>query len=229
MRPTLPTARVRPQISAAPRFNPGVPAGVQTPMMPAAGASPRVSPPAVGILPIRPAFAPVRRLSGLGDVASSAPKITDTGMRGFLKWAKREYPANIYQQIAGQIQQKFPQAFSSYMLGGWRKFAKLGGLGDATVDTSDAANSTASDINWGADISQIIGTATGAYLNVSQQQNQNAIVQAQLQQAAAGKAPLNVSLGSSGITFGTTAGLTAGGLLLIGGLGLLALKALKVI
>jgi hypothetical protein len=64
---------------------------------------------------------------------------------------------------------------------------------------------------------------------VSQQQNQNAIVQTQLQQAQAGKAPLNVSLGSSGITFGTTAGLTVGSLALLGGLAFLVLKATKVI
>jgi hypothetical protein len=96
----------------------------------------------------------------LGDVGSSAPPINDTGMRGFLKWAQREYPAQVYQQIAGQIQQRIPQAFSSYMLGGWRKFSRLAGLADGTtgtVDTSDAANSTPSDINWGNTISEIIG------------------------------------------------------------------------
>jgi len=179
--------------------------------------------------PMRPAG----QFAGLGDVGSSAPPISDTGMRGFLKWAQREYPAPVYQQIATRIQQQIPQAFSSYMLGGWRKFAKLGGLADGTtgtVDTSDAANSTASDINWGNTISQIIGTATGGYLAVSQQDNQNAIVQAQLQQAQAGKAPLNVSLGSSGITFASSAaGMTLGGLLLVGGIGLLVLKAAKVI
>ena len=175
---------------------------------------------------------PAGQYAGLGDVGSSAPPINDTGMRGFLKWAQREYPAQVYQQIAGQIQQRIPQAFSSYMLGGWRKFSRLAGLADGTtgtVDTSDAANSTPSDINWGNTISEIIGTATGAYLNVSQQQNQNAIVQTQLQQAQAGKAPLNVSLGSSGITFGTTAGLTVGSLALLGGLAFLVLKATKVI
>lgn len=197
------------------------------------GMSARVNPPAARAQPLRRPFAPVRRLSGLADAAvpSTAPAIPDTGMRGFLKWVRREYPADVYQQIATQIQQRFPQAFSSYMLGGWRKFARLGALGDgsSTVDTADAANSTPSDATWSAEISQMIGTATGAFLNVSQQENQNAIVQAQLQQAAAGKNPLNVSLGSSGITFGSTAGLTAGGLLLIAGIGLLIAKAAKVI
>jgi hypothetical protein len=160
-----------------------------------------------------------------------AATVTDTGLRGFLKWAQGEYPPAIYQQIAAGIQQNIPQAFTSYMLGGWRKFNRLGGLGDSTtptVDTADAANSTASDPSWGAMISQIIGTATGAYLNVSQQQNQQAIINAQLQAAANGKAPLPISLSSSGITFGT-AGITAGTLLLVGVVGFLGLRALKVI
>lgn len=161
-----------------------------------------------------------------GDIA--AP-ISDTGMRGFLKWAQREYPANLYQQIAGAIQQQLPQAFSGYMLGGWRKFARLQGLGDAstpTVDTADAANSTAIDPSWGALISQIIGTGTAAYLDVAQQQNQQAIIASQLQAAQNGKAPLPISLSSSGITFGT-AGMTAGTLLLLLGGGYLALRMLK--
>ena len=156
--------------------------------------------------------------------------ISDTGMRGFLKWAQREYPAAIYQQIASAIQQNIPQAFSGYMLGGWRKFNRLGGFGDSspTVDTSDAANSTANNPSWGAMISQIIGTATGAYLNVEQQQNQQAIINAQLQAAANGKTPLPISLSSSGITFGS-AGITAGSLVLIAVVGFFGLRALKVI
>jgi hypothetical protein len=168
----------------------------------------------------------MQRLGGLGAV-----QITDTGMRGFLKWAQGEYPPAVYQQIANAIQQNIPQAFTTYMLGGWRKFGRLNGFADTstpTVDTSDAANSSAIDPSWGNVISQIIGTATGAYLNVEQQQNQQAIINAQLQAAANGKAPLPISLSSSGITFGTT-GITAGTLLVFGVLGFFGLKALKVI
>lgn len=212
------------------------------PRMPAPGIRPIVTPPRMqpigirrnrfyGIGSTRPARA-ARQFARLGDAApSGSSAITDTGMKGFLKWVQREYPPAIYQQIAAQIQQQIPQAFSNYMLGGWRKLARLSGLADGTtgtVDTSDAANSGSSDINWGNTISQIIGTATGAYLNVAQQQNQNAIVQTQLQAAAAGRNPANISLSSSGITFGT-AGLTAGGLLLLGGLAFVVLKATKVI
>jgi hypothetical protein len=209
------------------------------PRMPAPGFRPITRPPAMRPIAIRPPrFGSTRdmrggrQFAGLGDVGSSAPAISDTGMRGFLKWLQREYPPALYQQIANAIQQNIPQVFSGYMLGGWRKFARLNGLADGTtgtVDTSDAANSTPADVSWANPISQIIGTITGAYLNVAQQQNQNAIIQTQLQQAQAGGRPLNVSLGSSGITFGSTTALSAGGLLLIGGLGLLALKAFKVI
>jgi hypothetical protein len=152
-----------------------------------------------------------------------AVSITDTGLRGFLKWARDEYPPKIYQVIASQIQQLIPQGFSGYMLGGWRTLARLNGLGDSaspTVDTAEAANSTPTSPSWGDMISQIIGTATGAYLNVAQQQNQAAIIQAQLQAAQNGKAPLPISLSSSGITFGQ-AGVSAVGVIIAVTLGYL--------
>jgi hypothetical protein len=153
-------------------------------------------------------------------------------MKGFLKWIQREYPPEIYQQIANRIQTQFPQAFASYMLGGWRKYAKLNGLADGTtgtVDTSDAANSTASNPSWSDQISEIIGTITGAYVSATQAQNQQAIVQQQLAQAQAGRRPLNVSLGASGITFGSAATWSIGSIVLIAGVGYLALRALKVL
>jgi hypothetical protein len=212
------------------------------PPMARPGFNPVTRPPRMQPIPIRrPRFYGLastrdmragRQFKGLGDVGSSAAPITDTGMRGFLKWAQREYPPQIYQDIANRIQQNIPQAFSGYMLGGWRKFARLNGLADGTtgtVDTADAANSTPSSTDWANMISQIIGTSTASYLNVAQQQNQNAIVQTQLQQAQAGNRPLNVSLGQSGITFGSTTGLTLGGILVIGLLGFFGLRAAKVI
>lgn len=155
-----------------------------------------------------------------------ATLVMDTGMRGFLKWAQQEYPPAIYQQIANGIQRALPQAFSGYMLGGWRKFAGFGDSSTPSVDTSDAANSTAIDPSWGNTISQIIGTATGAYLNIEQQQTQQAIVNQQLQNAANGKPPLNVSLSSNGIAFGT-AGIAVGTLLMIGALAFIGLKVIN--
>jgi len=157
--------------------------------------------------------------------------ITDTGMRGFLKWAQEQYPPAIYQRIAGDIQKRIPQAFSGYMLGGWRHTARLSGFADtaATVDTADAANSTPASPSWSDMISQIIGTATGAYLSVEQQRQQQQIIDSQLQQAQNGGKPLPVSLTSAGITFGGPQGATIGTIAVVGVLGFFAAKAMGLI
>lgn len=156
--------------------------------------------------------------------------ITDTGLRGFLKWARQEYPADLYQKLATAVQQRIPQAFSGYLGGGWKTLARLNGLADttATVDTADAANSTASDPSWSDQISQIIGTITAGYLDVKQQQQQQQIVNTQLQQAQNGKTPIPMSLSSAGITFGS-AGSSVGTAILVGGAIYLGLKLVGVI
>lgn len=174
---------------------------------------------------------PARAARQFGDATAAAP-ISDTGMRGFLKWARQQYPPAIYQQLATGIQQRFPQAFSGYMLGGWRYTAKLSGFADsgtATVDTADAANSTPISPSWVNGISQLVGDATAAYLDVTQQQNQTAILNAQLTAIQNGRAPLPISLGANGVTF-TAAGQTSLTTLLLwlGG-GYLVLKAARVI
>jgi len=167
-----------------------------------------------------------------GDAGGPTPPISDTGMRGFLKWVRQQYPPAVYQQIANGIHQRIPQAFSGYMLGGWRNTAKFAGFADtgtATVDTADAANSTPISPSWVDTISQLVGTATGAYLDVSQQQNQNAILNAQLTAIQNGRAPLPISLGANGVTF-TAAGQTNISTLLIwAGIGFVVLKATKLI
>lgn len=45
--------------------------------------------------------------------------ITDTGIKGFLKWFKQEQP-NLYLKVAAQMPQSVPAAFSNYNQGGWR-------------------------------------------------------------------------------------------------------------
>lgn len=183
--------------------------------------------------PLRPGAQWPMPFRGLGDAsAAAAVPITDTGMRGLLKWIRQQYPAAVYQKIAAGIQQAIPQAFSGYMLGGWRNTAKLNGFADtgtATVDTADAANSTPISPSWVDTISQLVGTATGAYLDVSQQQNQNAILNAQLTAIQNGRAPLPISLGSNGITFSAAGQTSITTLLLWLGGGYLVLKAAKVI
>lgn len=174
----------------------------------------------------RPARAAAAYRSLLGSADAAAP-ISDTGMRGLLKWMRQQYPPAIYQQIAAGIQQAIPQAFSGYMLGGWRNTAKLSGFADssgtATVDTADAANSTPISPSWVDTISQLVGTATGVYLDVEQQKNQNALIQTQLTQIQNGRSPLPLSLGANGVVFNSSA--QASGLvsvLIIAGLGFLA-------
>jgi hypothetical protein len=49
----------------------------------------------------------------------SAAPITETGVRGFLKWFKREQPA-LYSKIAPLLPKKVPAAFSNYEAGGYR-------------------------------------------------------------------------------------------------------------
>lgn len=165
---------------------------------------------------------------GFGDAAAAAPPIMDTGMRGFLKWARQQYPAAIYQQIATSIQQQIPQAFSGYMLGGWRNLAKLAGFADSsgtpTVDTADAANSTPIDPSWANAISQIVGTATGAYLDITQQQNQTAVLNAQLTAVQNGRAPLPISLTGSGVTFSASGATNISTVLIWGGIAFLVAK-----
>jgi hypothetical protein len=76
-------------------------------------------------------------------------EITDTGVKGFLLWLKREQPG-IYKKVAPQIAAQLPQAFSGYHDGGWRTaglsreqirsgFNRMSGLGDSS-DYIDISN-----------------------------------------------------------------------------------------
>jgi len=80
--------------------------------------------------------------------ASSKPEISDTGLKGFLKWYQREQP-EVYKAIAPALAKKFPRAFSDYnqslaqdmrhrasMVGMRGLRGLLGHMGD---DTSDSA------------------------------------------------------------------------------------------
>lgn len=62
-----------------------------------------------------------------------ATQITDTGIRGFLKWFQQQQPA-IYKAIAPKLPKMVPQAFSGYMNGGWKYMHRVG-LGQ--FDTTD--------------------------------------------------------------------------------------------
>ena len=52
-------------------------------------------------------------------IALGAPPITDTGIKGYLKWLQQQQP-NIYKKVAATISKQIPQAFSDYHAGGWK-------------------------------------------------------------------------------------------------------------
>lgn len=93
-----------------------------------------------------------------------AAQITDTGVRGFLKWFKSEQPG-LYARVAPKIAATLPQAFSGYHAGGWKTAGmtqtqvrammnkKFSGLGDDFLDTSD-------DLSQVEVTSNLIGPAT---------------------------------------------------------------------
>ena len=62
-----------------------------------------------------------------GFKGSTAPPITDTGMRGFFKWDQREQPG-LYPQVMSAVQQKLPQVFSDFNQSAVQTAKKMAGL-----------------------------------------------------------------------------------------------------
>jgi len=59
-------------------------------------------------------------MSAVAQVPAATPApITDTGMRGFLKWFKQNQP-EIYAKVAPKLAATVPAAFSQYHAGGWK-------------------------------------------------------------------------------------------------------------
>lgn len=99
--------------------------------------------------------------------------ITDTGVRGFLKWFKQEQPG-VYKKVAPIIAAKLPQAFSGYHDGGWKTAGmsqnqvrammnRLAGFGDDTIPAIDPNTLAPVDVT-----ASLIGPAT---VDVSQAAN----------------------------------------------------------
>lgn len=105
---------------------------------------------------------------------AAATKITDTGIRGFLKWFKGQQPG-IYAKAAPVIAAKVPQAFSGYHDGGWktagmsnaqvnammnRQFSGLGddSTGDDSLDSWLDAGSAETDLATSSDITPTLET-----------------------------------------------------------------------
>jgi hypothetical protein len=153
--------------------------------------------------------------------------ITDTGLRGYLKWLKRDQPG-LYQLIAPHLAQQVPEAFSDFEQS--RAMGTLMGLGEDTsqaADVADAANSGASTPTVTSLISNLVGAASQIFLAKSQVDTLKEVNQIQLQRAQMGLSPLNtssLSLGIPQVNVGLSQGTMTGGgiaIAVLGGLGLL--------
>ena len=149
-----------------------------------------------------------------------AEQITETGIRGFLKWLQQAQPG-IYRHVAPKVAQHVPGAFSGYHAGGW----KIAGLGQSealqqltvdpglvqapTVDVSDAANDGVSSTSLTSTISSIVNGISALYLTKKQADIQQQVVNTQLQRAAAGLPPLPTNLANLGVPQ-VSVGLSAG-------------------
>ncbi len=93
----------------------------------------------------------------------SIPEITDTGVRGFLKWFQTVQPG-LYAKIAPEITKRVPTAFSDYHAGGYRvaglshvdavtRLNALGSLRDTTgTGTVYDASGNPVSFNVGSDL-----------------------------------------------------------------------------
>lgn len=139
-----------------------------------------------------------------------ATQITDTGVRGFLKWLKVEQPG-IYKQVAPKVSAQVPAAFNDYHAGNW----KIAGLGQSdalqqlsldpslvsapTVDVSDAADAGATSTSITDWIGNIVKGVSTLYMTKKQADIQQQVVNTQLARAAAGLPPLSQSLANLGV------------------------------
>lgn len=156
-------------------------------------------------------------------------EITDTGVRGYLKWLKLTQPA-IYVKVAPVLAAKVPEAFSDREQS--NALGALLGLGDdaeagasgASTDVADNANTGAASSSITGIIGNLVTAAAGVYYAKNQLDTLKQINDMQLQRVAAGLRPLEIDPSTFGVptvnvgVAGTT--LAAGGGLLIG-LGLL--------
>ena len=154
-------------------------------------------------------------------------EIIDTGLRGYLKWLRRDQPA-IYMKVAPVLAAKVPEAFSDREQS--NAMGVLMGLGDdaesgasgASTDVADAANTGAASPSIGAIIGNLVTAAGQIYLTKTQVDALGKVNDMQLQRVAAGLNPLDVSslnFGVPTVNVGVApkTGTLLFGLLLVGG------------
>jgi hypothetical protein len=157
--------------------------------------------------------------------------ITDTGVRGFLKWLKTQQPG-LYPKIAREISDKVPGAFDDYHAGGWRvagldqtsalavMSVDPGLIPAPTVDVSEAADSGGKSSSITDTIASIVKGISSLYLTKKQADVQQQVVNTQLQRAAAGLPPLDASIANLGVpqvSVGLSAGTGTGVAIAVGG------------
>jgi hypothetical protein len=138
--------------------------------------------------------------------------ITDTGVRGYLKWLKADQP-NLYMMVAPVIAQTVPGAFSNHeqsMAQGTLMGFSQDGTGSSDSSDGSSASATGLDVanaaNTGAVSSDITAAIQGIVNGYSQVTLQRAQLQAlqtinntQLARAAAGLPPLMTTSNSMGV------------------------------
>lgn len=182
-------------------------------------------------------------INGSQSTMALHPTIRATGVKGFLQWMKSDPTMNkVYQNIAPQL----PSLLSTYGFAGTRR-KRLGALGQCCgyscfyggyccaadvslncsgTNISDSITSTAPTCSTNSSsltgsLASLLSAAGGAVLGA----NAQSVVNAQLSQAAAGKAPL--ALGVSGAVGTTSLSSTTLWLLLGGGALLLVMMSGK--
>jgi len=163
--------------------------------------------------------------------------ITDTGIRGFLKWLQQDQPG-IYARAAPIIAQQVPDAFSdreqSMTMGALMGLADdaapgtttffgdsaafddsasvpTDGSAATTTDVANAANSGAASPSTTSVIGNIVNSVAQYFLTKQQADIHAQATQQQLSLAAAGLPPNATSTTSLGVRM-TTAGASVGGI-----------------
>ena len=164
----------------------------------------------------------------LQQANSAKPEISETGLKGYLKWLQREQPA-VYRKVAPVIAAKQPAAFSDYnqslaqRMNMRRGRLSLRGLGDDSddtgitsitfdpndlsltsqasnaIDVSDAANSGTGSSSLTSWLTALVGGASQLYLTKSQLDTAQQVTNLQLQRAQAGLPPLNIDMTKMGV------------------------------
>lgn len=185
--------------------------------------------------------------AALIGMANPAPVITDTGMKGFLKWLQWDSPG-LYQRAAPLIAQRVPEAFSTYEQS--RKY-RLAGLSDTTQsspglvdlsfdtdqldvtpgvqqsvtdssDVSDVANSGSVGPQTTSAISNILSSIVDAFQAKQNADVQKTAIAGQLQLAQAGLNPSAISTRTLGIPgIPTLSSVSSSSMLMWGGLAVL--------